>query len=171
MAKKDCAVIKRCIKGQIKDNQEHNKDYQYTIGLNYIKNIIYGKNKYVLDFRKPVNEYSWNQGDNVFPANKILIAFSPYETFFLGFDTEISDHRKRFLPIGKSVIEYEALEKYYGKLVWVRLSDICSTERVFSYGALESLNSLIVGLLEQYPDFYNMLFDEKREMAKKISLD
>ena len=57
----------------------------------------------------------------------------------------------------------------YEDLVWIRLSDICKTEKYFSTDALKELSYSIEFLLEEYPDFYNKLFKEKKGIQKKIT--
>lgn len=161
-------LIVSSINKRIETNVKEHKDELQTLNLELIKNIITGNEKYV--DRIDVLREDYNKSANYFsaPADKIFIVFTSDKEFFIGFDTEISDNRKRFLPIGGKVIKYEDMEEKYKDLVWVRLSDICESKKYFSNDSLRDLNNSVDFLLEQYPEFYTKLFEEKKSKQKTI---
>ena len=161
-------LIVSSINKRIETNIKEHKDELQTLNLELIKKIITGNEKYV--DRINVLKDDYNKSANYFsaPADKIFVVFTSKKNFFIGFDTVISDNRKRFLPIGGNVIKYEDMEDKYNDLVWVRLSDICGSEKYFSNDSLRDLNNCIAFLLEQYPDFYEKLFKSKKEKQKTI---
>ena len=167
------------IKNYINETIERNEDlavfsgYSFyrpkvTLYLKRIQKIIRARKKFVLDMKTITNSYDRNKNFNMFPADKIRIIFYDNGMFYLGFDTEISDHRKRFQPLGESILEYELLEKLGDDFVSMKLSDICSTEKMFSYESLENLKLAISKILDEYPDFYDRLFSEKKGIQKTI---
>ena len=170
--KENATLIKNYISDTIKENEEPSSTYwrpKVTIYLKYIQKIIRTKKKFVLDVKTVTDSYDRNKNFNMFPADKVRIVFYDTREFFLGFDSEISDHRKRFQPLGKkNILEYELMEKLGDDFVSLKLSDICSTEKMFSYESLEQLKLLISKIIEEYPDFYDRLFSEKKGIQKTI---
>lgn len=169
MLENNSALIRKYIDRKIKNNTKNETDELETINLELIKKIINGDEKYVDHIDSLEKDYNKNRNYYSFPANNIYVVFTSNKTFFLGFDTEISDNRKRFMPIGESVIKYEDMYDMYEDLVWIRLSDICKTEKYFSTDSLKELSYSIEFLLEEYPDFYNKLFRDKKGIQKKIT--
>ncbi len=163
------ALIKNYIDRKIKSNTKNETDELETINLKLIKNIINGEERYVDHIDSLEKDYNKSSNYFSFPASQIYIVFTSDKTFFLGFDTTISDNRKRFMPVGESVIKYEDMYNTYEDLVWIRLSDICKSEKYFSINSLKELSYSIEFLLEEYPDFYNKLFRDKKGIQKKIT--
>ena len=173
--KENATLIKNYINEVITENDEmderngHTYQSSVTLYLKSIQKIIRAKKKFVLDLKTITDTYDRNANFNMFSADKIRIIFCDNEEFYIGFDTEISDHRKRFLPIGgDSVLEYELMEKISDNFVSIKLSDICSYEKMFSYESIETLKLIISKTIEEYPDFYDRLFSEKKGVQKTI---
>ena len=168
-------LIKRYIGNMI---QEHDRISNHgrinylpkvTFNLKSIQKVIKGRKKFVLDMKTFTDEYDRNKNFNMFSADKIRIIFYSYGKFDIGFDTEISDQRKRFQPIGGNLKKYEEIEnsKWYD-FASIKLSDICSTEKMFSYESIEQLKFMISEILKEYPEFYTKLFEEKKSKQKTI---
>ena len=140
-----------------------------TFYLKSIQKVIKERKKFVLDMKTITDEYDRNKNFNMFSADRIRIIFYSYGAFTIGFDTEISNHRKRFQPIDGNIKEYEEIEnsKWYD-FATIKLSDICSTEKMFSYESIVQLKSMISEILKEYPEFYTKLFEEKKSKQKTI---
>lgn len=155
-------LVEKCIEEEIQKNSKNGIKSLEILNLKTLERIINSKEEYVSSIN--AFELEANRNINYFStsADKVLIMFTSDKTFDIGFDSEISDHRKVFNPLDGNAIKYEDLDKKHNKIVWIRLSDICKSKKVFSHDSLREIKCSIEFLLEQYPDFYSKLFNNQK---------
>ncbi|MBR1376641.1 MAG: hypothetical protein IJ565_02390 [Bacilli bacterium] len=154
-------VTRYYIDKRIEKNSESHQDELETLNLKAIKRIIDGEDGYVRHVDELEPTVNRNCDYFSYLAERIYIVFMPNNTFYIGFDGEISDNRKVFNTIDHKTISYDELYAENKDLYWVKFSDLCKQNKVFSMDSLNEIKAIVEFLLNSYPEFYNIIFDNK----------